>query len=221
MRISIIILNYNRKELLPRAIRSAQNQVTLGFTTEIFVLDDASTDGSQELLQSGIYRVRCAFNEVNLGVGASSRLAVDSIESDYFLRLDSDDYLSPIATLTLFAALENSPDYSYAYADHFRIDDSEKRMEKVCISTFDDLIKHGAGVLFRTESVRLAGSYSDTLRHGEDADLLFRMKSIGLKGVHVPIPLYRYHIHGGNISLQPNQKQSQEEIRRKYQNGNQ
>lgn len=221
MRISIIILNYNRKEFLPRAIRSAQNQVTLGFTTEIFVLDDASTDGSQELLESGIYRVRYAFNEANLGVGASSRLAVDSIDSDYFLRLDSDDYLSPITTLTLFSALEHSQEYSYAYADHFRIDENEKRIEQVSVSTFDDLIKHGAGVLFRTESVRLAGSYSETLRHGEDADLLFRMRSMGLEGVHIPIPLYRYHIHGGNISLQPDQKQSQEEIRRKYQDGRQ
>jgi glycosyltransferase involved in cell wall biosynthesis len=218
MKISIIILNYNRKDLLPRAIRSAQNQIMLGFTTEIYILDDASTDGSRELLNSGVYRVRCDFNEFNLGVGASSRLAVERIDSDFFIRLDSDDFLSPIATLTLFSALENSPEYSYAYADHFRIDDQEKRKDKVTLSSFDELVKHGAGVLFRTQSVLEAGSYSDQLRHGEDADLLFRMKSMGLTGVHVPIPLYRYHIHGDNISLQPNQKIAQEQIRRMYPN---
>ena len=49
MRISLIITSYNQQEYLSEALDSALNQTLPCF--EIIVADDASTDGSHELIQ--------------------------------------------------------------------------------------------------------------------------------------------------------------------------
>ena len=216
MKISIAIVNYNRENFLKRAIRSAQNQVRIGFDAELIFVDDGSDDGSQELVKKFSGNLNYKFLDENSGVGYASQVALDMSTGDYFMRLDSDDYLSPISCLTLFTALEAKPKYSYAYADHFRVDDRETRVSLVELNSFDLLTKHGAGVMFRTSTLREVGGYDTKLRHGEDADLLYRLDKSENKGLYVPIPLYRYHIHGGNLSLSPDQKSKQEEVRKRH-----
>lgn len=216
MKITLAIVNFNRANFLKRAIRSAQNQIRIGFDVEIIFVDDGSIDGSVDLVKSLSHNLVCKLLTENSGVGNASQVALEMATGKYFIRLDSDDYLSPISCLTLFTALEAKSSFSYAYADHFRVDDNETRVSLVELKTFDQLTKHGAGVMFRTSALKEIGGYDSKLRHGEDADLIFRLKEAKHRGLYLPIPLYRYHIHGGNLSLNPNQSLQQNEIRRRY-----
>jgi len=53
--------------------------------------------------------------------------------------------------------------------------------------------------LFRTQLIKKVGNYKSKFREAEDHDLILRINKIA-KGFYLPIPLYRYYIHGKNIS---------------------
>jgi len=216
VRISFLILNYNRASFLDRAIRSCLNQYIFGFEREIIVVDDSSSDNSLEILAKYGDSIKVLTNTKNMGVGYGSKLALESSTGDYFIRVDSDDYLSPISSAVLFTALQANPQYSFAYADHYRVDKNENKIELVELSDQEKLLNHGAGVLFKTKDVISHGGYNEKLRHAEDTELLMKLIKNGCRGVHIPIPLYRYYIHGENLSDSPKQDKAQQQIRSDY-----
>lgn len=216
MRISFLILNYNRASFLDRAIRSCLNQYIFGFEREIIVVDDNSSDDSVEVLAKYGNSLKVLTNTENMGVGYGSKIALENSTGDYFIRVDSDDYLSPLSSAVLFTALQANPQYSFAYADHYRVDKNENKTELVNLSDQEKLLNHGAGVLFKTEDVKSIGGYNEKLRHAEDTELLMRLIKNGCTGIYIPIPLYRYYIHGENLSDSPKQDKAQQKIRSDY-----
>ena len=216
MRISFLILNYNRGSFLDRAIRSCLNQYIFGFESEIIVVDDNSSDNSLEVLAKYGKNIKVLTNTENKGVGYGSKLALENSTGDYFIRVDSDDYLSPISSSVLFTTLQAKPQFSFAYADHYRVDENENKIELVNLSDQERLLKHGAGVLFKAEDVISIGGYNEKLRHAEDTELLMRLIKNGYTGIYIPIPLYRYYIHGENLSDSPKQDKAQQKIRSDY-----
>ena len=68
--ISIIIPTYNRARVLPRAIDSVLKQTYENW--ELIIIDDGSTDNTQEILQSyHDHRLRYIQHEKNKGVTAA------------------------------------------------------------------------------------------------------------------------------------------------------
>ena len=63
--VSILIANYNNKDLLERSINSCKNQSYLN--KEIIVFDDFSDDGSQEILKK-IKNIKVIFNKKKSGI---------------------------------------------------------------------------------------------------------------------------------------------------------
>ncbi|XOV91153.1 MAG: glycosyltransferase family 2 protein [Bacteroidota bacterium] len=88
--ISVIIPNYNGANYLREAIDSALNQT--GVTVEIIVVDDGSTDGSREILESYGARIRTFYQE-NKGAPAARNLGWKNANAEYIKFLDSDDVL--------------------------------------------------------------------------------------------------------------------------------
>ena len=82
MKISIAIVNYNRESFLKRAIRSAQNQVRIGFDAELIFVDDGSDDDSQELVKKFSGNLNYKFLDENSGVGYASQVALDMSTGD-------------------------------------------------------------------------------------------------------------------------------------------
>ena len=54
--------------------------------------------------------------------------------------------------------------------------------------------------MFRKDIFDKVGPYDEELRNCEDFDFFARVMQ-SYKGFHLPLPLYRYYIHGENISL--------------------
>jgi glycosyltransferase involved in cell wall biosynthesis len=89
--VSVILPVYNRAHTLERAILSVQLQ---GDETpwEIVAVDDGSSDGSAELLESfHDPRIRVLRHPVNLGAGAARNTAIQHARGEYLAFLDSDD----------------------------------------------------------------------------------------------------------------------------------
>lgn len=92
MTLSIIIVNWNVKPLLSRCLESIfQNAPHFDF--EIFVVDNASTDGSREYLKEisdnkdNLYVI---LNEKNLGFAKANNQAISQAKGEYILFLNPD-----------------------------------------------------------------------------------------------------------------------------------
>ncbi|MDY0987395.1 N-acetylglucosaminyl-diphospho-decaprenol L-rhamnosyltransferase [Flavobacterium sp. ACN2] len=92
MNVSIIIVNYNTKDLLSNCIGSIYSN-TKDVDFEIIIVDNASIDGSQELIKEKFPEVVLIESEVNLGFGKANNLGAEFAKGDYLFLLNSDTIL--------------------------------------------------------------------------------------------------------------------------------
>jgi glycosyltransferase involved in cell wall biosynthesis len=92
MKLSIIICAYNERRTILDAIRQTHAvDLGSGWEKEIVVVDNYSTDGTRELLQSvDIPDVHIVFHSRNLGKSASVLTGIAEADGDYFVIFDAD-----------------------------------------------------------------------------------------------------------------------------------
>ena len=108
--ISVIIPVYNRRRLVERAIRSIRNQPR-GEEVEIVAVDDASTDGSYEFLQSiaAMYGLVVVGHATNQGIGPTRNYGIRKSRGEWIVPLDSDDELAADILQWLFLLIPDLP----------------------------------------------------------------------------------------------------------------
>ena len=89
--LSIVIVNFNTKELLKDCIESIIAK-TKDLKYEVIVVDNASEDGSVELVRKFIskYPVKLIANKKNLGFGKANNQGIKKAKGKYILLLNSD-----------------------------------------------------------------------------------------------------------------------------------
>lgn len=106
--ISVIIPAYNAEQTLERACRSVWNQTYPN--VELVVVDDGSTDGTPQLLDSlaaGREQVQ-AIHQKNGGVCSARNTGLDRAKGDFLCFLDADDELTPRALESLYEIMEKT-----------------------------------------------------------------------------------------------------------------
>ncbi|MFA5358505.1 MAG: glycosyltransferase family 2 protein [Patescibacteria group bacterium] len=89
MKLSIIIANWNTKELTRKCLRSIfDNTKNLDF--ELIVIDNGSTDGSVEMIKSEFRQVRLIENEENTGYVFANNQGIATASGEFVLLLNSD-----------------------------------------------------------------------------------------------------------------------------------
>ncbi|MCU0372772.1 MAG: glycosyltransferase family 2 protein [Ignavibacteria bacterium] len=91
--ISIIIVNYNVKDLADNCISSAYKANGGKYELEIFFVDNYSVDGSCELISSKYPDVICIKNSQNLGFSKANNIALKLAKGEYILILNPDTVL--------------------------------------------------------------------------------------------------------------------------------
>ena len=87
MKLSIVIPVYNEVKTLLETIRRVKNSP---FDKEILVVDDASSDGTRELMEANRDGIIPLFHERNQGKGAAIRTALPSITGNIVIIQDAD-----------------------------------------------------------------------------------------------------------------------------------
>ncbi len=108
MKLSIIIVSYNTKELLRRCVSSIEKSQD-DLEKEVFIVDNASTDGSDKLVEQGYKDIKILRNKENLGFAKANNQALRQVYGEYCLLLNSDTEVKPDALSNLVEFAENNP----------------------------------------------------------------------------------------------------------------
>ncbi len=100
-KLSIIIVNWNTKMLLERCLNSIiQNSKIKNQNYEVIIVDNGSTDGSQEMvskfkIQDSRFKIQLIENGQNLGFAKAVNIALRQAQGEAFLLLNSDTQVKP------------------------------------------------------------------------------------------------------------------------------
>ncbi len=213
-RVSVIIPTYNRVPFLGDAVRSVLAQPQDG--VEIIVVDDGSTDGTEELVRgfdAGLIYLRVPHR----GQPAATRnRGLEAARGEFIALLDSDDLFLAGKLPLQCTALAAHPDVALVYSNgYFFSDDPGVPISRVLDglptpsgAAFADLLRGNflfpAVTLIRRSCLDTVGTFDEalTLRGVEDYDLWLRL-SARFPMLYVPGDVAAIRRHTDNISKNP------------------
>lgn len=124
--LAIVILSWNTRELLERCLDSVVGQAH-GVALEVVVVDNASRDGSADLVATKFPGVTLLRNGVNEGYARGNNQGVRTTTAPLVLLLNSDTEVRPGALLKLCDVLRRFPEYGAAAPKLVNADGSVQR----------------------------------------------------------------------------------------------
>lgn len=106
--ISIVIVSWNTREILHDCLESIKNQTTLSH--EVIVVDNASTDGSQDMIRNSFPDVKLIANTDNRGFAAANNQGLEIATGDKLLLLNPDTIILDRAIDVMSDWLDTHPD---------------------------------------------------------------------------------------------------------------
>lgn len=114
-RISVVIPSYNHEKFIAAAIQSVLVQTYQDF--EIIVVEDGSTDGSIEQIQTfSDPRIKLILHKKNRGAAAAMRTGLGRAKGEYIAILNSDDVFLPEKLEKQVKMLDNTPQYAAVFS---------------------------------------------------------------------------------------------------------
>ena len=209
--VSVIMPVYNGEKFLAEAIESILAQTFSDF--ELRVVDDASQDGSVEIIRSyeeRDERVRLIQHERNRGQATALNNGVSAARGRYIAMMDSDDISLPDRLRKQFDVLEAHPEIDLVGACLQVVDAElaplsghdvpERHADIVMNLIFAEPSLTGAVVMMRRALPDAVGGYD--VACGAVCDTDFFIRSVGkARFANLPERLYRYRRHDSNATL--------------------
>ena len=232
MKCSVIILNWNGAEMLRRYLPSvvkANGEGTKGEReTEIVVADNGSTDDSLKILAEEFPSVKTIVLDKNYGFAEGYNRAIDQVDSDYVVLLNSDVEVTDGWLDTLLDYMDAHPEVAAvqpkirSWLDKIRFEHAGaaggylsalgypycrgRRFGKVEVDNgqYDTIAEvdwtTGACMCVRTKIYKEVGGLDAAFfAHMEEIDLCWRIRRAGWKLMCVPQAVV-YHLGGGALS---------------------
>ena len=210
--ISVVVVNWNRRELLRACLSSLQWQSDPDFET--IVVDNGSTDGSAEVAERE-FRARVIRNPENRGFCAANNQGIAAAAGDFIALLNNDAEAAPDWLAALRRACASRPDVGMA-ASKILVWEDPRRIDKAGHLIFPDgqnrgrgagaldqgqydreeetLWPDGCAALYRKKMLDQIGGFDeDFFAYGDDAELGLRARIAGWKCVYAPAAVVRHH----------------------------
>lgn len=181
--ISVLLSVYNGAKTLDRCLESISCQT---FTDiHIICINDASTDGSQSILEDWQKRIGERMiilrNNKNIGLTLSLNRGIDAVTTSLIARIDADDWWEP-------TKLEKQADFLATHPEHGvigtnYINHAPAYDKKIILPETDPEIKNTifwrnpfahSSVMYRTDVIRKAGKYNSSVPYAQDYELWMR-----------------------------------------------
>jgi glycosyltransferase involved in cell wall biosynthesis len=206
----VVIATYNRAALLKETIESVLKQTLQDF--ELIVVDDGSTDDTEQLLRSYGDRLRFLRQE-NRGPSAARNMGVSLARASWISIQDSDDICAPNHLETLYRFVERNPDVGMVFANGAYLDDpgpkgktiipweKSKRLAEKGVQLADlfstSIVRLQAALLSK-QALLAVGGLDENLRIAMDLDLALRF-FMRFPVAYLDKVVFFYRRHPGNI----------------------
>ncbi|HYW44642.1 MAG TPA: glycosyltransferase family 2 protein [Bryobacteraceae bacterium] len=210
--ISVVVVNWNRKEFLRACLESVGRQEGVDFET--IVVDNGSTDGSADMAESE-FRARVIRNRENRGFCAANNQGIAAGRGEFVALLNNDAEAEPGWLAALYRATTRAAHVGMA-ASKVLVWEDPRRIDKVGHLIFPDgqnrgrgsgaldegqydreeevLWPDGCAALYRREMLeRIGGFDEDFFAYGDDAELGLRARIAGWKCIYTPEAVVRHH----------------------------
>lgn len=225
MRASVIIPSYNAASTLPETIESILPQLTEH--DEIIIVDDGSTDGTENCIRSYIGdRVRYIRQDNSGGPASPRNTGIKAAKGKYIFLFDSDDLMLPAKIETSTSILERNSDAGLLFTNFNTIDeqghllrhrflddyDFIKRLKSMeegpvyriepphaCLQLAKENYIGTSGTVFPSSILTDLGYFDEKLKNGDDRDMWFRISKT-YSVIYLDREFHSYRIHGQSIS---------------------
>jgi hypothetical protein len=216
--ISIVIVNYNGKHFLDDCLYAISKQSYEDFET--IIVDNASSDGSVEYLQTQYSWIKLIENNTNSGFAGGVNLGIKNAKGEYILTLNNDTIVDPDFLKMIFGCIESDSNAGIC-ASKMLYPDGKINSAGICISrsgsawdrgmmeddrgqygTIEEVFGACAGAaIYRKETLDEIGVFDeDFFLYFEDVDLAFRARLAGWKCLYTPHAKV-IHLHGGTAGV--------------------
>lgn len=201
-KISVVTAVHNCERFITSAIESVLKQTYQDY--EMIIVDDASTDGTTEILQQYLLNEKIVVfhNPSNRERSYSRNLAVDKAKGEYIAILDADDLCVSDRFETQVEYMQSHPDIDVLGGNIVLIDENDNELGKfpdfpathaeiVWDSFFETQFVHSTVIMKREKFIAVKG-YNENLHYGEDTDLWIKMIKTGCRMANLPDVLVKY-----------------------------
>lgn len=196
--ISVVVTCYNHENYIEQCLRSIFNQTYRNL--ELIVLDDGSTDSSNQIIQEVLKDspfVTTFESHKNIGVVRTRNKGLNLLNGDYFLFVDSDDFLDDRYVEELFdCAINHQADI--VYCDLFNFEKNEVYLKAQEFELHSLLVSNYISNCSLVKKAILKGIYYDEKLSGkklEDYDFFLNLIiNKGAKAVYQPNTKLNYRV---------------------------
>lgn len=204
-RISVVVTSFNQKDLLVDALESVLTQTLAPF--EVIVCDDASKDGSPEVIAEyegrypGVVRGIC--HSTNIGIARNRSSGIAAATGELITWLDGDDIFLPTKLNQEYTAYVADPDVKWVYSQVNQLNMNTGLVARrydhpksgyIFLAVVQSMGREPRNMLVDSSTLSEIGYFDPELSLYEDFDLLLRL-AYRYKCAYCPKPGMEYHVY--------------------------
>lgn len=153
----VVIVSYRSRDLVRACLESLRKSDVSG--ARIFVVDNASGDGTVEMIRSEFPDVTLIAGERNIGFGAANNIVIRRGSAPYVLALNPDTRVAPGALDTLIRLMDRRPEVAICGCRLVRDDGSFDHASKRSFPTITGALGHFLRIGRVSRAPRLLAQY--------------------------------------------------------------
>jgi N-acetylglucosaminyl-diphospho-decaprenol L-rhamnosyltransferase len=222
--VSIVLVCWNNKAYVDPCLVSLY-EAGLTSSFDVVVVDNGSTDGSQEMLREKYPEVMLIQNDYNVGLGKASNQGIEATNGRYILLLNNDTLVNGPSLQAMFDLMDQTPDagavggrllnpdgsFQSSYASFSTLWEEFLLASGIAAKFWDGYPLNGhadqvktvgwmssACLLIRRSTLGEVGLLDETyFIYGDETDLQYRIQKAGWKAYYLP---QATTIHFGSVS---------------------